>query len=224
MKKILLTSALVASVALSAQIDFSSTRFGVTGGGTYSRITNAHNPSGALYSGYGGILALIPVDSRDQFYLQPGVEYLGAGESGKNKDFKGSSGYDAVYANNYISVPLYFKGYFSEAASEFFALAGPKFNFLVNQKVTDVPASRPYYNIEELPQYPGVNGKASSFNMALGFGVGFSYLRKLELTARYDLGLSNTYKGLMNEPGTDPSIAKKKTEQVVSAGLSYIFN
>ncbi|WP_226064023.1 porin family protein [Kaistella polysaccharea] len=224
MKRIILTSALVASVALSAQIDLSSTRFGVTGGATYSRVTNAHNPSGPLFSGYGGVLALIPVDNNDQFFLQPGVEYLGAGESGRNKDFKGASGYDAVYANNYISVPIYFKAYFSEAESEFFAMAGPKFNFLVSQKTTDLPSSRPYYAVDQLPEYPGVNGKASSFNMAVGFGLGFSYLRRLEITARYDLGLTNTYKGLMNEPGTDPSIAKKKSEQVLSVGLSYIFN
>ena len=223
MKKIILSSALLSAVLISAQIDFSSTRYGVTVGATYSRISHAHNPSGARFSGFGGVLALIPIDSNDQFYLQPQVEYLGAGESGKDKEAKGKDGYDAVYANNYISVPIYFKGYFSEAESEFFALAGPKFNFLINQKVKDAPANKPYYGIDELPAYPGVNGKANSFNFGVGLGLGYSYKRQLELTARYDLGLSNTYKGLMNEPGTDANIAKKKSEQVFSVGLSYIF-
>lgn len=217
MKKLLLSSALCAATVLSAQIDFSSTRFGITAGGTYSRISNAHNPSGPRFSGFGGVLAMIPVDSNNQFYIQPQVEYLGAGETGKDKDAKGKIGYDAVYANNYISVPIYFKAYFSEAESEFFAMAGPKFNFLVNQKVTD--PSKTYYAVDEL----GVNGKANSFNFALGFGVGYSLKRQLEIAARYDLGLSNTYKGLMNEPGSDPNIAKKKSEQVLSFGLSYIF-
>lgn len=221
MKKILISSILCAATMLSAQIDFSSTRYGITAGGTYSRISNSHNPSGARFSAYGGFLAIIPVDHNDQFYIQPQIEYLGAGESGKDKNAKGTKGYDAVYANDYISVPIYFKGYFSEAESEFFALAGPKFNFLINQKVTN--PSKEYYAVEELPAYPGVNGKASSFNFGLGFGVGFSYKRQLEITARYDLGLSNTYKGLMNEPGTDPNIAKRKGEQVMSVGLSYIF-
>lgn len=69
----------------------------------------------------------------------------------------------------------------------------------------------------------GVNGKASSFNFALGVGAGFSFKRQLEITARYDFGLSNTYKGLMSESGSDPNIAKRKTEQVFSLGLSYIF-
>ena len=224
MKKIFLGSALCAATLLSAQVDLSSTRFGLTLGGTYSRVTNAHNPSGPRMSFYGGALAMIPVDSNDQFYIQPQIEYFGAGETGKAKDAKGLDGYDAVYANNYISVPLYFKGYFSEAESEFFAMAGPRFSFLINQTVSDVPTKRPYYGVEDLPGMNGVNGKASSFALGIGLGLGYSYKRQLELTARYDLGLTNTYKNLMNEPGTDPSIAKKKTEQVISVGVSYIFD
>jgi len=219
MKKILISSAICASTFFSAQIDLSSTRFGITAGGTYSRVSHAHNPSGALFSGYGGFLALIPVDQNDQFYIQPEVEYLGAGESGKDKDTKSAAGYNATYANNYISVPVYFKGYFSEAESEFFAMAGPKFNFLISQKVSDAPLR---YTVEGDPA-TGVNGKAASFNFAVGFGLGFSYKRMLEITGRYDLGLSNTYKGLMNETGSDANIGKKKSEQVFSVGLSYIF-
>ena len=223
MKRFIVTSALLSAVFVSAQIDFSSTRYGITAGGTYSRVSNAHNPSGPRFSGFGGFLALIPVDNNDQFYIQPQVEYLGAGETGKDKDAKGTPGYNAVYANNYISVPIYFKGFFSEAESEFFAMAGPKFNFLVSQKVENIPANKPYYVPEQLEAYPDVNGKANSFNFAVGLGVGFSYKRQLEITARYDLGLSNTYKGLMKENGTDPNIEKKKSEQVFSLGLSYIF-
>lgn len=221
MKRLILTSALLAAVSVSAQIDLSSTRFGITAGGAYSRISNAHNPSGARFSGFGGFSATIPIGSNDQFYFQPQVEYVGAGESGKDKNAKGTAGYEAVYANNYLSVPVYFKAFFSEAESEFFALAGPRFSFLIAQKVTD--PSKDYYAIDELPAYPGVNGKANSFNFGVGLGAGFSFKRQLELAVRYDLGLSNTYKGLMNEPGTDPNIAKKKSEQVLSVGLSYIF-
>ena len=217
--KLFTLSALCAATVFSAQIDLRSTRFGITGGGTYSRVSNAHNPSGPIYGGFGGVLALIPVDSNDQFYLQPGVEYLGAGETGKDKDAVGAPGYDAVYANNYISVPIYFKGYFSEAESEFFAMAGPKFNFLISQNVKNAPLR---YTVEGDPA-TGVNGKAASFNFAVGLGLGFSYKRMFEITGRYDLGLSNTYVGLMKEQANDPNITKKKSEQVVSIGLSYIF-
>ena len=207
--KLFVVSALCAATLFSAQIDLRNTRFGITGGGTYSRVSNAHNPSGPIYSGFGGVLALIPVDNNDQFYIQPGIEYLGAGETGKD--------YDAVYANNYISVPFYFKGYFSEAESEFFALAGPKFNFLINQNIKNAPAR---YTAEGVGD---INGKAASLNFAVGVGIGFSYKRMFEVTTRYDIGLSNTYKGLMKEQTGDPNVSKKKSEQVLSVGLSYIF-
>ena len=213
MKKILLTTALALSVSSFAQIDLRGTRFGLTSGGNYSRVKNAHNPSGARFAFQGGVLALIPLGSDDQFYIQPEVVYYGAGESGKDKDAKGSKGYNAMYANNYISVPVSFKGYFSEAESEFFGLIGPRFNFLIDQKVTN--ESREIYRTDQL-------GKAKSFNFAIGAGIGYSYKRQLELALKYDFGLSNTYPQL-DESKLDPNSSKKKSEQVLSLSLSYIF-
>jgi hypothetical protein len=214
MKKILLTSALALSTLSFAQIDFSSTRFGVTGGLNYSRVKNAHNPSGARYTFQGGVLALIPIGKANQFYLQPEVLYYGAGETGKDKDLKGVKGYDALYANNYLSVPVFFKGYFSEAESEFFGMAGPRFNFLIDQTVKN--EAREAYKED-------TQGKASSFNFGIGIGIGYSYKRQLEVALKYDLGLSDTYPDL-NESKLDPNSAKKKSEQVLSLSLSYIFN
>lgn len=221
MKKLLLTSALAVSTLSFAQIDFGSTRFGVTAGGNYSRVRNAHNPSGARFAFQGGALALIPIGKANQFFLQPEVTYYGAGETGKDKEAKGKDGYDAVYANNYLSVPVYFKGYFSEAESEFFGMIGPRFNFLLNQNVKNAPASRPYYDPDVTdPLYPAVSGKASSFNFALGLGIGYSYKRQLEIALKYDLGLSDTYPDLAKEKG---GTNKKKSEQVLGVSLSYIF-
>ncbi|MDR2206334.1 MAG: PorT family protein [Flavobacteriaceae bacterium] len=221
MKKILLSSALLMSMMFSAQIDFSSTRFGLTVGGNYSRVKNAHNPSGPRYTMQAGFLALTPIGVDDQFYIQTELTYFGAGETGKDKFAKGSPGYKAVYANSYLSIPISFKGYFSEAESEFFAFGGPRFNFLVGQKVTN-PAE-PGYSVEGDPNVPGFNGKANGFNFGIGVGMGFSYKRQLEFSVRYDMVLSNTYKGLMKEPGLDENIEKKKSEQVISISLSYIF-
>lgn len=224
MKKFLLSSALALSTLSFAQIDFSSTRFGVTAGGNYSRVKNAHNPSGARFAFQGGALALIPMGGANQFYLQPEITYYGAGESGKNKDSKGADGYNAVYANNYLSVPIYFKGYFSEAESEFFGMIGPRFNFLLSQNVKNVPAGRPYYDPDvTIPNYPQISGKANSFNFAVGLGIGYSYKRQLELAVKYDFGVSNTYPNLIEDFTKDPNTAKKKSEQVLSLSLSYIF-
>lgn len=221
MKRLLLASAITFSTLSFAQIDLKNTRFGVTAGGNYSRVRNAHNPSGARFAFQGGVLALIPMGKSNQFFLQPEISYYGAGETGKDKDAKGKDGYDAVYANNYLSVPVYFKGYFSEAQSEFFGLIGPRFNFLLNQNVKNVPAGRAYYDPDVVdPLYPNVNGKASSFNFALGLGIGYSYKRQLEMTLKYDLGLSDTYRGLANEKG---GTTKSKSEQVISLSLNYIF-
>jgi hypothetical protein len=221
MKKLLLTSALTLSTLSFAQIDFKNTRFGVTAGGNYSRVRNAHNPSGPRFAFQGGALALIPVGKANQFFIQPEVVYYGAGETGKDKDSKGKDGYDAVYGNNYLSVPIYFKGYFSEAASEFFGMIGPRFNFLMSQNVKNAPVGRPYYDPDVTdPLYPSVSGKAASFNFALGLGVGYSYKRQLELALKYDLGLSDTYPDLAKEKG---GTTKGKSEQVISLSLSYIF-
>ena len=217
MKKILLGLALSTSTILSAQIDFSNTRFGLTAGGNYSRVSNAHNPSGPRFTMQAGALALIPIGSNDQFYFQPEVLYYGAGETGKEKGAKGTPGYNAVYGNSYISVPIYFKGYFSEAESEFFGMVGPRFNFLVGQNIKD--PSRPWYTEDTY-------GKANSFGLALGAGLGFSYKRQLELAVKFDFGLTNTYPDLKYSPDNvtnDSSVDLRKAEHVVSIGISYIF-
>ncbi|MFS4432182.1 porin family protein [Chryseobacterium sp. S90] len=222
MKKLLVASALTLSTLSSAQVLWNITRFGLTGGVNYSSVSRAHNPAGARYASQVGVLALIPVGIANQFYIQPEVLYYGAGETGRNKKAKGKDGYNAVYANNYVSVPLFLKTYFSGDESEMFGLIGPRFNFLLNQKVRNVPTLRPYYDPDVTdPAQPEVNGKAKNFNWGLGFGLGYSYKRQLEVTVQYDLGLSDTYPGLAKEKhGTD----NKKSEQVVALTLSYIFN
>ena len=210
MKKTLKKWAIVVSAFASsmafAQIDFSSTRFGVTAGPTYSRVQNAHNPSSARVSFYGGFLAIVSIGGDDMFYLQPEIEYLGAGENGQNS---------AVYASNYISVPVYFKAYFSEAESEFFGQLGPRFGFLLSQKVEN--PSRSIYNVEEF-------GKAAAFDLAISAGLGFSYKRKWEIVGRFDFGISNNLPDLMGKEPQDPATNSTKRQHVLSAGITYIFD
>lgn len=157
LQKLFIISAGFIFTPIFSQVDFSSTRFGLIAGPTYSRIQNAHNPSSSRISFYGGALAIIPIGGDDMFYLQPQVEYLSAGKKGDG---------ETVYANNYLSVPVYFKAYFSEAESEFFRQLGPRFGFLLSQKVEN--PSRSIYNVEEF-------GKAAAFDLAISAGLGFSY-------------------------------------------------
>ena len=219
MKKIILTTALLSATLLFAQVDFRSTRFGITAGPNYSRVQNAHNSSGARYAFYAGVLALIPIDNNNQFYIQPEVLYLSAGENGDRKyeDLKGIA--HATYATNYISVPINLKAYFSEAESEFFAFGGPRFDFLISQNIKN-PSRPESYSVNNF-------GKAGSFNFNLGAGVGYSYRRQLEVSLKYDAGLSDAFPNLKNSPAeiatNDPNVAKRKSQQIVSVGLSYIF-
>ena len=68
LQKLLIISAGFIFTPIFSQVDFSSTRFGLIAGPTYSRIQNAHNPSSARISFYGGALALIPIGSDDSVY------------------------------------------------------------------------------------------------------------------------------------------------------------
>lgn len=206
MKKILLGAAVLVSTLASAQfsLQLSETRFGLIGGVTRSGVKNAHNPSGQRTSFFAGGLALTPLDYDNQFFIQTQVEYLEAGETGG----------EAVYANNYLSVPVYFKTYFSEAENEFFGFLGPRFGFLVNQKV-DKP-SREAYKIEN-------EGKAGKFDFAISGGIGFSYRRQWEISGRYDWGFSNTFPRIKEIDINDPALAKNKPQHIISVGVSFIF-
>ncbi|MCG2793692.1 MAG: PorT family protein [Weeksellaceae bacterium] len=218
MKKIFFGLSFLFYSLSNAQIDLRSAEFGGVLGGTYSRVRNAHNPSGPRITILGGITAQVPIGYGEQYYLQGEILYLGAGEGGDRK-YEDAKGLDhAVYANNYVSVPINFKAYFSEAESEFFGFIGPRFNFLINQKIKN-PAKASYDK--------DTFGKANSFNFGLGAGIGFSYLRKWEMALKFDVGLSNAYPNLKNSPEElatlDADVAKKKSEEVVSLAVSYFF-
>ena len=146
--------------------------------------------------------------------------YFGAGEGGDKEVEKRKGWGHAVYANNYLSVPISFKAYFSENESEFFALVGPRFDFLVNQNNKNIPPGRDDYAVERY-------GKAAKFNLGVGLGFGYSYKRQWEITARYDMHLMNAYPDLkyskIEEGTNDPSVAKKKNEHIINVGIAYIF-
>ena len=122
---------------------------------------------------------------------------------------------ETVYANNYLSVPVYFKAYFSEAESEFFGQLGPRFGFLLSQKVENPSIS--IYNVEEF-------GKAAAFDFALSGGLGFSFKRKLEIFTRFDYGITDNLPDLKGKEPFDASSFKTKKQHVLSAGISYIFD
>lgn len=213
MKKIIFVSVLFVSIFSFGQfgIRIEDTRFGISAGGNYSAVRNVHRPSGRRIGFHAGILALIPADEDNQYYIQPEVKYYQAGETGYNREEGGDK--DTKYYNDYLGIPIYIKAYFSEAESEFFGLLGPRFSFLINQKEEAIPQAYPEYSKNQ-------NGKAAFFNFGIGAGIGYSYKRKWELFLKYDLGLSNTYPDMYKVDG----ILKKRSEQALNITLSYIFD
>lgn len=183
----------------------SNFRFGITASGNYSGVRGVHNPSQQKIGFNIGVVGIIPLDNSDQFYFQPQIEYVNAGEKGDNS---------TKYTNNYINIPLLVKAYFSEAESEFFGILGPRIGFLVNQKIVD--PSEPRYYIDQL-------GKANSLDLALVGGLGYSYKRKHEVSLKIDVGLSDVYKGL-DDSGVDPQAAAKNTQNIITLGYTYFFD
>ena len=70
MKKILFASLIFSSLLSQAQLDLRSTEFGLVAGGTYSRVRNAHNPSGPRISVLGGVTAQAPIGVAEQYYQE----------------------------------------------------------------------------------------------------------------------------------------------------------
>lgn len=213
MKNAFLLLSIFAFSCASAQIELRNTRFGFTAGPDVSAVKNAHNPSDKRFGFVGGVVAEIPLNFRwasDQFYIQPELLYMQAGENGRES-------LNEVYQANYFSIPIWFKAYFSDNESSFFAMAGPRFAFLTNQKVKN--PSRPIYAVDQF-------GKAAKFDFALAAGVGYSFNRKFEITGRYELGISNAYPQLTQDFDNtgDPNALSHKNQHVISLMVSYIFD
>lgn len=203
MRKYFLLLILVGSLA-SAQVNVIARRYGITAGPSMSRVNNAHNPSDTRYTFQAGGFVLIPVDRNDLFYVQPQIEYIGGGEVGLG---------DTKYFNEHLSLPVYFRAFFTEAENEFYALFGPKISFIVSQKIEN----------PTVPEYAmDADGKAQALNFGVSGAIGFSYARKWELQLRYDAGLTDTYPNIYQP--WDPETLKNKTQHNIVLGLNYVFD
>lgn len=80
-----------------------------------------------------------------------------------------------------------YKYYFDDQGSDFFLEAGPQLGFLVSKKFDQGP------EIQE--------GTEKSFDLAVNFGVGYSFERKYEANLRYGYGLTDSYETFNGESG-----------------------
>lgn len=213
-KKLLIVILLNNITLIYAQLDLKKKEVGIIFGSNFSQIQNAHNPSEPRYSFFSGLYIRIPIGilcncDLPKIYLQPQLEYFQAGEKGQAT---------TLYANNYLSFPLYLKLYpiRYNKFNYFFFQIGPRFSILVNQNVVDPPKGRPYLINQQ--------GKANPFDLSVSTVGGVSFgSRKNELLLRYDYSFSNSYPNLNEYEATgDPKSKLRKIQHVFSIAYSRI--
>ncbi|MGM5629657.1 porin family protein [Apibacter raozihei] len=156
----------------------SQVRFGIRGSVHRTNISKVHWESVGRTAGSLGGVIQIPLGYDNQFFFQPEVLYSLEGE----KDDGDSHGIlmRQDYFQNYVNIPLMFRAYFSESDNEFFGELGPQIGILVYEKSKK----------EDRLNY----SKPESLNLSIGAGIGYSFLRKYEISIRYNYGLTDVYK------------------------------
>jgi len=170
-------------------------RYGAKAGVNFSNITQVNGVSKSRVGMNAGLLALIPLDRYDIFYIQPEVFYSNEGEFlvGSDKEYKNYL--------NFIKVPILFKAYFSGEENEFFGEVGPYFAFKVFETIDAV-------------DNPKGGQKFNSFDFGFSLGAGYSISRQIEIGARLSYGISD-----MVENDWENKSNKNST---ASIGVSYI--
>lgn len=180
------------SISTQAQV-----RYGAKAGLNISNISIVNGTSKSRNGLNVGVLALVPIDNNDQFFVQPEILYSNEGEYLVTKDGKGE------FANflDFIKVPILFKAYMSEAESDFFAEIGPYFAFKIGDKI-------------EALDNPDEGQKFKSFDFGASIGLGYSFSRQFEVGARFSYGfvdmVENDWENKVNHSG------------VASLGITYI--
>lgn len=172
-------------------LTFAQVTYGLKAGMNMSKIKDIHTDSGQGFGLYAGGFATIPLQNYSQeFFIQPEVLFSVLGE----KDG------DEMVGLNYILLPILFKAYFSEQDTEFFGEIGPQFGLMLGQSLPD--------NYRYTHEF-------NTFDFGPTIGLGFSYLRTWEVSARFYYGMSDVIKG---DPGED-----KNFQSDVNFGLAYRF-
>lgn len=182
-----------------AQI-FEDMKFGVKGGINYTNIRNIHGDSGSRLGYAIGAMAMKPLGDTNEYYIQAELMYSAKGE--KNDTKEGSE----LYKLDYIDLPILFKPYFSDSDSEFYAVVGPKFSFLITDDIKNKTISGKGYHDDTY----------NTFDFGIVGGIGFSYLRKFEIDVRYEYGLTDVVKN-------DASNDLTNNTSNLHMTLSYLF-
>ncbi len=199
MKKIILIYFLLIFGFSNAQ----SIKYGVTGNFHKTSVVGIHDRSKGIFGGSVGVFAdfsLVPNDIYDSawLYFTPQLEYAMQGEAAEipGKDRQ-------KFYFNYIGLPLYIKYFLRNNGykGDIYFMAGPKFEFLVSEKVSGPPS----LTIAQ-------EGNVEQFGYGVSVGVGVKLQEKLDVFIRFDRGFSKIY----------PDYTKYTTyNRMLGLGISY---
>ena len=183
MHKLVIPILLLVSMYVNSQI-----RYGAKGNLQFTNVTEVHEESDTRAFGIGiGLFAQMPLNDRNnRFFFRPEIIYSQQGEDNGDP-------YNVKYYQSYINVPFMFKYYFPDflffprsrcncpgkLSHEFFVEAGPQVGFLIQEKNKEFDDK--YY------------GGATKVDFSVGVGVGYSIRRRIELSVRYNYGVTDTY-------------------------------
>ncbi len=178
-------------------------RFGVRASGSMTNITNVHANSRARGGFQVAALGLIPITNNDILFFQPEVNYSAQGEYDEHNRPEGRERQKIFLSN--INVPLNMKLYFTDAESEFFALAGPYLGFNIGHSTQNMGFAT-----------EADDNEYSAFDFGATLGIGFSLNRQFEASLRYSFGLVDQVK---NDAAMD-----NNSTSILNLGISYFFN
>ncbi len=182
MKKIFL---LVACVCMAVGV-YAQPQFGVKAGLNLSNISNADMgdvKSKMKPSFYAGVFADFQVV--DFMSISPELIYSRQGNYYKDS-YEGET-YKTWNRLNYLNIPVMFKFTFVKGLS---VDVGPQFGFNLNGKTKD----KWDYEGESGDSKNSISDNIKTFDFGLNFGLSYMITEKIDVAARYNLGLTDVYK------------------------------
>lgn len=212
MRKLIVIYSLLVFGSINAQF----IKYGVTGSLHRGSIAGIHNASKANFGGSVGIfadLSIVPNDIYDSawLYLTPQLEVYTIGERASwNEDDNNRQKYN----NTYIAVPIYLKYFMKNHGykGDIYFMVGPKFEFLVSEKIEEGDAVNKAMAAGYDPAKFGLGQKADSFGYGVSAKVGVKVDNKWDVFVRFDRGLSKVYKDYA---------AQSTYNRFLAIGLSY---
>lgn len=208
--------AIIYSLLLFGFSNAQSIKYGVTGSVHKGSIAGVHGVSKGDFGGSLGVFADFSLVTNDIYdsawlYFTPQLEVFTIGEKGDWNEDKVDY---QKYSNVYVGVPLYIKYYLKNHGykGDIYIMAGPKFEFLVNEKTDEGNAVKEALALGFDPNKFGLGQKMNKFSYGLSVKVGAKVNDKLEAFIRFDRGFAKIY----------PDYTVKTTyNRFLGIGLSY---